>query len=294
MLHQLLTEKLAIEPRLHERLAMLVLAGKIDFNAIQANRAEPYFEREILGFDDDDYRPSGSAYSRLTKVKTSDGLVAIIPIDGTMSRNGDYCSWGTEAIGSWLMEAYSDPSVSGVVLKANSGGGSVDGTELLAEVVRQRTKPVVSLVTGMAASACYWVISQSDHIVMESASASEVGSIGVLAMHVDMSAAYESAGYKVTIIRADGSESKALFNSHEPLSKEVEDSVKAEMKPIRSDFIKQVKSGRPKITDNSIFSGGMYNGSASVKNGMADSIGFLGDAIARVGKLKSNYKSKQK
>jgi protease IV len=284
MLHQLIVEKWALEARFHERMAHLVLAGKVDFKSFSDNRKEPYFQGGViagLGYAEE--------YGYLPKVGPTGGRVAIIPLVGVMTRSGDMCSWGTEDVASWLLEAYSDDSVIGVILEVNSGGGAVDGTELLAEVVRQRSKPVVAYVTGMAASAAYWVASQADEIIMESASASEVGSIGVLAMHVDASAAYEKEGYKVTIIRADGSEAKALFNSIEPLSEELIATVKAEMKPIRNEFIRQVKAGRPAIADDSIFSGGMYAGKDAVKNGMADRVGYLGDAVSRVAKLTSNY-----
>lgn len=284
MLHQLLIEKWALEPRFHERMAHLVLAGKIDYKSFKENRKTPYFESVVEATSS-----NASYYGKLPKVATKSGMVAIIPLMGTMSRSGDLCSWGTEDIASWLLEAYADPNVVGVVLEISSGGGAVDGTELLAEVVRQRSKPVVAYVTGMAASAAYWVASQADEIVMESAVASEVGSIGVLAMHVDASQAYEKEGYKVTIIRADGSEGKALFNSIEPLSEEIIATVKGEMKPIRSEFIRQVKAGRSGLTDDSVFNGGMYAGKEAVKNGMADRIGFMGDAVARVSKLASNY-----
>ncbi len=283
MLHQLITEKWALEKRFHERMAHLVLAGKVDFKSFADNRKLPYFQGIQAGLGYAEY------YDYLPKVGPKGGRVAIIPLMGVMTRNGDMCSWGTEDVASWLLEAYADDSVIGVILEVNSGGGSVDGTELLAEVVRQRTKPVVGYVTGMAASAAYWVVSQCDEIIMESATASEVGSIGVLAMHVDASGAYEKEGYKVTIIRADGSEGKALFNSIEPLSAELIATVRAEMKPIRNEFIRQVKAGRPAISDDSIFEGGMYAGKDGVKNGMADRIGYLGDAVKRVAKLTSNY-----
>jgi protease IV len=295
MLHQLMSEKWALEERLHERMAMLALADKLDFKSFSEGRKEPgialTFTMEeglrIAAEVAETTRASASYYKYLPKLGTKAGMVAVVPLIGTMSRYGDYCSWGTEDISGWLLEAYDDDNVVGVVLETNSGGGAVDGTELLAQVVRQRNKPVVSLVTGMAASAAYWVASQTDEIVMESATASEVGSIGVLAMHVDASKAYEKQGYKPTIIRADGSEGKALFNSLEPLTPELIAQVKAELAPIREEFIRQVKAGRPEITDEGIFAGGMYAGSVAIRNGMADRIGFLGDAVQRVVHLAS-------
>ena len=293
MLHQLMSEKWALEERFHERMAMLALADKLDFKSFSEGRKGPEIAMTLslaeglaIAAELATVARAGASYYRnLPKLGTKAGMVAVVPLIGAMSRYGDYCSWGTEDIASWLLEAYNDDAVVGVVLETNSGGGAVDGTELLAQVVRQRNKPVVGLVSGMAASAAYWVISQTDEIVMESATASEVGSIGVLAMHVDASKAYEKQGFKPTIIRADGSEGKALFNSLEPLTPELIAQVKAELAPIRDEFIRQVKAGRPEITDEDIFAGGMYAGRAAIRNGMADRIGYLGDAVQRVVQL---------
>jgi protease-4 len=224
---------------------------------------------------------SGSGYKYTPKVKSKSGLVAVIPIIGSMSRYGDLCSYGTEDIGAWIMEANADPMISGIVLEINSPGGEVDGTELLGEIVAQSPKPIVSYVAGMAASAAYWVASQSREIIMESETSSEVGSIGVLSMHVDASVAYEKEGYKVTIIRSEGSENKALFNSIEPVSEEMIQKVRSDMKPIRDAFVGRVLSGRPQIIGD-VYDGSMFNGKAAVKNKMANSIGYLGDAVRRV------------
>lgn len=217
---------------------------------------------------------------------TKEGIVPIIPIIGTMSRYGDLCSYGTEDISQWILEAENDRSVVGMVLEIDSGGGEVNGTELLAEVVRQCSKPVVAYVTGMAASAAYWVASATRWIVMESATASEVGSIGVLSVHVDMTKALEKQGMQVTIIRAEGSENKALYNSVEPIDEKLVASLRAEMKPIREAFEASVRSGRPNISEKVFESkGGMYPASKAIRLGMADEIGFMGNAVAKVVKL---------
>lgn len=271
---ELITRTWALEPQFHNRIAMVALAGRLDYALSVKSRKEPYFARIS----------AGSYYyeNRITKVPTKSGLVAIIPIIGVMSRYGDLCSWGTEDIGSWILEANADDNVSAIVLEINSPGGSVDGTELLATIVRQSQKPVVAYVTGMAASAAYWIASQCKEIVMEAAISSEVGSIGVLATHIDASQFYEKEGYKITIIRSEGSEDKSLFNSVEPLTNDLLVSVREELKPIRSQFIKSVSDGRniPE-SDKSIFTGKMFNGKIATTNGMADRIGFLGDAVRR-------------
>ena len=208
------------------------------------------------------------------------GNVRVIPIDGVMSRDGDYCSHGTEKMTAWIQEANTDPSVSAIVLKINSGGGDVDGTEQLGQAVRNSKKPVVAYVTGMAASAAYWVASQATEIIMETATTSYVGSIGVLAVHVDSSEAMGKQGYKVRIIRADGSEEKALFNDIEGLSEEVLADTKARLNTIRATFLDTVKAGRTKVSE-AAFSGKMYDGDAAVKMKLADKVGSYETALGR-------------
>lgn len=284
MIANLITKAWALEPTYHDRIAALVLAGKVDFAAHTQGRKVPYFE-EIADTKaveiNAEITAESSGYNYVVgKARAKSGFVAIIPVIGTMSRYGDYCSWGTEDIGNWVLEANADENVSAIVLEINSGGGEVDGTAMLATIVKQSKKPVVAYVAGMAASAAYWVASQCREIVMESKTSSEVGSIGVLATHIDASQYYEKEGYKITIIRSKGSESKALFNSVEPLTAEILADTQASMEPIRNEFEAVVRAGRPGISDT-VFEGKMYNGKEALKLKMADRIGFLGDAIDR-------------
>lgn len=237
---------------------------------------------QLLRLTADEMKPMAAApgYNRLGRVATQSGQVVVIPIMDTMSRYGDYCGWGSEDMAAWIAEANADGSVSGIVLEINSPGGDVDGTEMLGNAVKNSQKPVVAWVAGMAASAAYWVASQAREIVAESEVATRVGSIGVLAMHVDASAALEKEGYKVTIIRSDGSEDKALFNSVEPLGEDIVTNTKAELNQIRSQFIDIVKAGRPGIA-NDVFSGKMFSGKDAKKRKMVDRFGSLSDAVRR-------------
>ncbi len=271
MIAKLIHKVWALEPTYHNRMAAIVLSGRMDWAAYQKDRKEPFFSSVSASWGYD---------SKVAKIRSKSGLVAIIPIIGSMSRYGDYCSWGTEDIGAWVMEANADEQVSAIVLEINSPGGEVDGTEMLGEIVRQSAKPVVAYVAGMAASAAYWVASQASEIVMESETSSEVGSIGVLAMHIDAIGFFEKEGYKITIIRSEGSDHKALFNSVEPLTEEIIAETQASMTPIKNQFISTVKAGRPNIVGD-VFSGKMFNGKDAIKNKMADRIGFLGDAVRR-------------
>jgi protease-4 len=281
MIAELISKTWALEPRLHDAMASRLLQAQ-DFEKLVATwkaQRELHSPSFIGG-----HRDMNGNYVAWDIAKGKAGYVAVLPLIGTMSRYGGFCSHGSEEVASWIAEANATENITSIVLEINSGGGDVDGTELLGQIVKQSKKPVVAYVAGMAASAAYWVASQCSEIIMESGTTSEVGSIGVLSMHVDSSKAYEAAGHKVTILRSDGSEDKALYNSVEGLTPEIVASVKADLNSIRSTFIKTVKTGRPGI-DNSVFSGKMYWGNDAIKLGMADKIGFLGDAVKRADQL---------
>jgi protease-4 len=290
MLNLLLSAKWALETTYHDRMALIALRridrGMTPFDVVKAeDRKQPYLV-EASEDDGPKVEAAVAGYNALARVQSKSGGVLILPMIGAITRYGDMCSWGAEDYAAWIMEANQDPSISAIVLEVNGPGGEVDGTEMLGEVIRQSQKPIVAYVAGWAASAHYWYISQCREIIMESETTSSVGSIGVLAMHVDASAYYEAEGLKVTIIRSEGSESKALFNSVEPLTDEIRASVTAELNIIRGTFIQKVQSGRPKITDapddkTGVFSGKMFHGKEAIKRGLADRIGYLGDAVNR-------------
>ncbi len=207
--------------------------------------------------------------------------VGILPINGAMSRSGEMCSYGNETLMSWLDILSRDDNTNAIVLKINSPGGTVDSTRAFADAVRKVQKPVVAW-TPFAASAAYFVASQCTEIMVEDQLVGGVGSIGVLMILADQSGALEKQGIKVQIIRADGSQHKALINGVEPVSDETMADLKATLNACRNEFVGYVRRGRAgKITSNEVFSGKMYNASDAVRLGLADRKGTLQQAVQR-------------
>lgn len=282
MLDRILAAKWALEATFHDRMFAMAMRR---------------MERGMTPFDVSEDKPSpylvdvptvqaSNGFKNLGRAEMKSGQVLVMPMIGAISRYGDWCSYGAEDYAAWIQEMNQTPSISAGVLAMNGPGGEVDGIEMLGEVIKHSQKPIVTHVAGWAASAHYWLASQSREIIMESETTSSVGSIGVLSMHIDYSAFYEKEGVKVKIIRSDGSDQKARFNSVEPLTPDLEAEIRAELTVIRGTFISKVQGGRPKITDaidkpNGVFSGRMFNGKEAIKNGMADRIGYLGDAVYR-------------
>ncbi len=214
-----------------------------------------------------------------------DNGVAIIPMRGALITDGAFAGarWGFtsfEGLRSELRRAGGDPKVARVVLAVNSPGGMVAGIEGAAAAINdlKAKKPVTAMVEGMAASAAYWLASQANEIVMSSLS--EVGSIGVVAMHVDMSGALEQAGLSVSLISSG--RHKVDGNPYEPLSAAVVADIQADSDRLRLEFARAVAAGRGARfgSDAALATEArMFPAEEAVVAGLADRIGSLDDIV---------------
>ena len=151
-------------------------------------------------------------------------LTAVVPLVGVVMRHSYYRA-GTAEIGRHLMQLDADDSVGSIVLDVNSPGGSVYGTEELADIVRGiRTRGqthISAAVDPLMASAATWIATAANEVV--SIPSADVGSIGVITIYADMSRLYANEGVDITVVRRP--DKKARFTGVEPLS----DDMRAEM-----------------------------------------------------------------
>lgn len=223
--------------------------------------------------------------------------VGIIPMMGPITKNGDACSWGMRDYQNAMSKLSANESVVGTLYHFNNApGGSHDGTPEISHHIYQSKKPTLGFVDGMAASAHLYMASQTDHIMMNKLTDSEIGSIGSLIIYENIQNMIDKGEWPQTeIIRAPQSVNKALFNYIEPLTETMRAELQAELKDVVKGFISDVKKGRgDRLKDDGLmFTGKMYGTSEAIENGLADSKGSLQDAINKVAELyTSGNKSK--
>lgn len=171
--------------------------------------------------------------------------VAIIPIHGTLLNRFSY-SWGFatgyQFISRQLQAALDDDDVTLIVFDCNSGGGEVAGCfELCDLIFASRTeKPSLAMVDSACYSACYALASSASKVVTTPSSGA--GSVGVVAMHVNMGEFYKSMGIEVTYIFAG--DHKVDGNPFEALSKEVKADVQASVDKSYAKFTAMVARNR--------------------------------------------------
>jgi ClpP class serine protease len=204
--------------------------------------------------------------------------IAVIEIAGTLVHRGAWIGQSSgltsyEGIAAQLQAALADPAVRGIALDIDSFGGEVAGAFDLADRIRaaRAQKPVHAFVAEHALSAGYVLASQADRIILPRTGA--VGSIGVVALHTDMSGALDQKGIAVTLIHAGVHKIDA--NPYQPLPEAVHDQMQCELEVIRFLFAETVAAGRgDRMTHAAALSteAAVFRGADAITAGLADEL----------------------
>lgn len=119
-----------------------------------------------------------SPYQNEAENKTAG--VAIVPVQGLLTKNGSWWDPGTDEIAESLFELYADPLVKAIVLDVNSPGGTTHSVIPMEHAIGKRNKPVISAVNPQAYSSANYIVSLTD-VVFSTHRMGETGSIGVMA-----------------------------------------------------------------------------------------------------------------
>lgn len=207
---------------------------------------------------------------------------AVLPMIGTIFPRASMvnASTGGTDLASIMHDfrvAMASTDVERVVLLVDSPGGVVSGLGEAAEALRAGSKPVTAYVTGVGASAAYWLASQAGEIVMDRSAA--VGSIGVLAS-MSRQEATDQAGRRAYEIVSSG----APMKRPDPSTEEGRAAIQAQIDAIEDVFVADVAAGRGVSAARvraDFGQGAMVDATGAIKAGMADSIGTLEGVLGR-------------
>jgi protease-4 len=208
-----------------------------------------------------------------------DGAVAIVRIEGIIDTED------VMPVAQALREIGEDPLIQGVLLWVDSPGGSVSAvTQITYEIERLKSiKPIVAYSGGLAASGGYYIMSVCDQIVVRPDA--EIGSIGVIFVHVDASGYYAQYGFNIEVIKTGihkdaGADWRSLDDVERQL---ITDSVYDAFYR----FVYTVGRGRnlSRKTVEDHADGFTWFGMDAVTWGFADMLGNLDDAIQQLEQL---------
>lgn len=212
----------------------------------------------------------------------SDKSIYVTYLTGTMLKHNSCGAPGTRTIGNELLQADEDPEIIGHIIIADSGGGAANSVPELADAIQKLTKPIVTWVDGIAASACIYAISYTDKILAHQPM-DQIGCIGTM---IELSGfakyAREDDGYIHARIYADGSEEKNL--GYEAALEGNATIIKEErLNPLNEQFLADMKANRPNVQDDQLKGRTYY--AKDVIGTLIDGIGTLEDAINAVMEL---------
>jgi protease-4 len=202
---------------------------------------------------------------------------------------------GGDTIARLIDDALSDDDIKALVVRIDSGGGSVLASERIREALagaHERGLPIVASFGPVAASGGYWVATAADEIYAESATIT--GSIGVFAIIPSFPRVLDEWG-----IGADGVKSTPYSGSPDVLrglSPQTSQLLQASVEDIYRRFTGLVAQARklPVARVDAIGQGRVWAGSTARQLGLIDQFGGLDAAVkaaARRAKLPENTRT---
>ena len=193
---------------------------------------------------------------------------------------------GGESTAELLRRARNDESVKAVVLRVDSGGGSVFASEVIAqevEALQAAGKPVVASMGSVAASGGYWISVIADRVIASPATVT--GSIGIFGMVPTFQRTLELAG-----VSTDGVGTTPWSGELRPdreMAEHTRQLFQLVIEDGYDDFISGVAEHRELDKDyvDSIAQGQVWTGDDAFENGLVDQLGNFDDAVVAAGEL---------
>lgn len=232
------------------------------------------------------------------QIEITEGGIAIVPVLGTLVRRSSYLASASgltsyHAIEAMAEAAFTDPDVQAVLLEIDSSGGEAGGVFDLSERLRQLSestgKPLWAIADEAALSAAYALAVSAEQIWLPRTA--EVGSIGVVAVHVDQSEADKADGLAYTLLHAGAH--KIDGHPHAPLSETVAADIQADLDRLHEAFVGLVADRRGlRGLDVRNTEARVYRGQDAIQAGLADQLGTRAQALAALSRSINGAKTR--
>lgn len=187
---------------------------------------------------------------------------------------------GSDSVAADIRNARTDGSIKAIVLRVDSGGGSVVGSEVIRREVElaHGQKPVIVSMSDVAASGGYWIATPADKIIADRNTIT--GSIGVLTGKLNLSGLYNLLGISTDYVAT--SENATLFSDQQNFTPAQEAYIKKSLDDTYAQFTQGVAKGRHMSVDavDKIAKGREWTGAQAKDLGLVDELGGFDRAIA--------------
>ena len=218
-----------------------------------------------------------------------------LPVDSiaVITLTGVLYSWESVWVAKQVEAAELNPNICGIVFVIDGPGGMVSHLDMAAAAVENCKKPTATVVTGIMASAHFWLGTASDRTFIASPLC-EVGSVGIVCTHYSFREFFKMNGIDYREIYPDtadlkNKETRVLVENND------ESLIKARAEKIHKIFAETVARNLgieydPKLP---LFRGEMFDGNEAVELGYIDQFGGVADAVKWVLAQATSRKAQQ-
>jgi protease IV len=244
------------------------------------DQLQSYFKKQGKGWNPislNHYRPYVKNDGR-TRIAVVHATGLIVSGDSGTTPGGGFVMGG-DSVASDIREARMDSGIKAIVLRVDSGGGSVVGSEVIRREVElaNYAKPVVVSMSDVAASGGYWIAAPARKIVADPATIT--GSIGVLIGKMNVSGLYNLLGISTDFVAT--SDNATLFSDQQNFTPTQRAYIEKSLNETYADFTKGVAEGRkmPVEAVDKVAKGRVWSGAQAKQLGLVDELGGLDRAI---------------
>jgi len=190
-----------------------------------------------------------------------------------------------------LKAARQDRRVKGVIVRVNSPGGTISGSDQIYKQIgkyrQEENKPVVAFMQGVAASGGYYTSVACEKIVAEPTTIT--GSIGVISWYLVVQELLEDKLGVLPVTIKSGQKKDWPSSFREPAPEELDYMRDKLITPAYERFVQVVAEGREgSLTPDKVrqlADGGIFGAEEALKERLIDEIGYLDEAIDLVKSL---------
>jgi protease IV len=202
----------------------------------------------------------------------------IVSGDSQDSPTGGFIMGG-DSVAADIRSARESSSIKAIVLRIDSGGGSVVGSEVIRREVEQANahKPVVVSMSDVAASGGYWIAAPARKIVADPDTIT--GSIGVLIGKFNVSGLYGLLGLSTDFVAT--SDNATLFSAQQNFTPAQQQLIQKTLQDTYAEFTQTVAQGRhiSVAAVDKIGKGRVWSGAQAKELGLVDELGGMDRAI---------------
>src|SRR5690242_11713442 len=235
-------------------------------------------------------RPGGWNELSLNRYRTmlpgpSGERIAVVHVTGLIASGGSGSSptegqiSGGDSIAAALRAARNDSGIHAIVLRVDSGGGSVVASEVIRREVQlaNSVKPVVVSMSDTAASGGYWISAPASRIVADPDTIT--GSIGVLIGKFNLAGLYNMLGVSTDSVAT--SDNATLFSDEQNFSPGQREYIQRSLQDTYTEFTAGVAAGRRMSVEavDKIAKGRVWSGAQAKEIGLVDDLGGIDRAV---------------